>query len=825
MLVSSINSLRQNSISSSAKKEKRMPWSSNSIQDNFSKSEISSPQIYFENGQKIIKGISFGGFKLPKIEPKEFLAVEKPAIQMRVTGVIPNQDNMKPELMQYHNFFSINKLSDGPWKDEEPMLFQLDSNKRGPVIKLFTKEGEEVGRVPDEITPKIYKLLKENPNDFNFQLSNLVAGKSPGAPTIGMRVNFLFTGTKNKIHDLAQTAFDEILNDPKISKKAFFYQPKKSPDEVLEQLYQNVLKEHGPVKGKEIVDGMKKSLETIIKEIEKPENKKILVTGHVKVDGDDFGSGNGFTEILKMLFPEKQIDFALADEIPGLFRDSLPGAKEVKHPYSQEHVNELENKLAKAIKESAPEEKIKSLQESLKMAKDPNLLLNPKERYDAVILFDTPSPARFTSAFKKWFEEAKTMMYIDHHPLELEKWDQAKNETGVDMKKIINNNLAWVADQVAAASQMAVILASKLKHEINPLNPANYIKTVNSKTVNHGLDNAIKSFVTGIWTDTSGFSRTANLLTKDVKDKNGNIVPVQNRPNYYPEGMAKWLFSLTNGRVDKKWFHDNVNFVLAYREKMIDNLLKHRYSNPDIGFGYTKASYNETIDILEHAQVEGDGATNFSDVVNEMKLSEVMGQLRESSKKGAGNSITEKINETPGLFDEDKIAVFISESEKAGERNTEGKISENNALRFSFRSADGTDYAEFLAGLFSGGGHGPAAGGHLIGKTITLNSTFKVHINGQPAKNIEEIYNTLQKNFEIKHDPNLSAEEAKKISTKIEVLEDENGQKPEEIMEDVVKEIRTQKKVETDNIFKELEAKILKSSHHQKVKKNKKKIR
>lgn len=785
MLVNSVNVLSQNQALVPVKNNKKYGWCDNSIQDSFVKSTNNvAEQISAISGKNYIKVISFGNLDtiLTDVAAKAKEAV--PAIQMRVSGVRNLQDNMLPEKIIYHNTFSINKLADSKWKDGDPLAFFIGRNAEGEQIYLLSPEFGTIGRVPDKIASKIVSLIKKDRNNYKFELSNVVAGNSPAVPTIGLRVNLKYTG-KNPVE--AQEAFNSVLNDSEAARKAFFYQEPKNSEEVLEQLFNNIRTQYKD-KGDEIVAQMQKTILTIVKSIEK--NDSILLVGHCKPDGDCLGSIKGLENFIKMLYPDKILDCAVADEIPALFKQ-FPVFENVKHPYSQEHVSVLEEKLAEAINSNSDKATIKYIQESLKLAKDPNLLLDANKKYDAVILMDIPSPARFTSAFKQWIRDAKDVIYVDHHPLELQKWESAKESTGVDMQKIIKNNLAWVADQVAAAAQQSVVIASKLLPDKNPLNSNNIIRTLNLPVANTNLDEAVKAWSVGLWTDTSSFSRGANLAASDIKDVHGELIPVEKQPNYFPEGLSKWLFSLTNHRVDKKWLRDNLKLIMGYRDKMLEYQISHRYFNPSIGFGYTTSSFDEIKDVLEHAILE-DSSINRSTVVDQMKLSEVMNDLR-ISRKEHGQPLNAKlraIKDPESIYDYDRIAVFISESERKGELNTEGVISQNNALRFSFRSYDGTEYAAILASLFNGGGHPSAAGGHLVGEDITLSSKFKVKIDGQIEKNPKEIYNALKENYLIKKSDNLSIEDIEEYCSKIELVEDEEGKTPAQIIESMVSQIR-----------------------------------
>ena len=175
---------------------------------------------------------------------------------------------------------------------------------------------------------------------------------------------------------------------------------------------------------------------------------------------------------IESVYPDRKIDCAVDDEVTGLFRHKLPGIdKTVKHPYSEEKVNLLKQNIEKAQQEGKSEAAINGLMASYEKAVDPDLLLDKNEKYDLVVLMDIPTPTRFSAGFKDYIEGAKKSIYIDHHPFKEEEWQKAKDLTGVDMKKMFDSGLAWVAERVPAACEQAAVLASKLGGKDNPFNP------------------------------------------------------------------------------------------------------------------------------------------------------------------------------------------------------------------------------------------------------------------------------------------------------------------------------------------------------------------
>ncbi len=759
-------------------------------QDVFNKSENANTAFQIETGKNYTRIISFTGLQTP-------LARIKPAIQMRVTGVTNFQDNMDPEKIINHTLFSINRLADSFWKDGDSLIHEIinGQSKSKGKIKLISPVYGEIGRVPDEITPFIFDLMKNGDKNFRFELSNVVAGNTKGAPTIGLRVNLLYHGKDQQMIKKVQEAFDEVLNNPEAAKKAFFYQPIMNPKEVLTE----ILKFEKKTNGSKAAEKMKETINNIVSHIENPENKKILLVGHCKPDGDTLGCIMGLKNSINMVLPDKIVDCAVDDQVTGLFRHKLPGIDDtIKHPYSESKIKLLEEELKNAQKNSMGKSVIESLEYSLSQAKNENLLLRTDEKYDMVILMDVPAPARFSSGFKKYIQEAKEVVYIDHHPFRKEEWDQAIDLTGLNMGKILKDNLAWIAERVPAATQQAVIIASRIKKEINPLNPDNLIKTINNG-VNEKLNAAVASFTAGMSTDTGGFSRTANLISTDIIDNNGARVSVQSRPNFWPEGLSKWLFKLTNDKINKKWMREELTYdvnddmikELKYsaRDKMVEYSEKNKHEYEDIGLGIVKASFDEMQEILSLAHVH-EPETNLLDVQNSFKFSEVMSEFRDTKNQTKRSTIDKIQKEESGLFDKDKIAVFICQSEKAGTLNTEGKKSIQDALRFSFRSQEGTDHAEILANLFNGGGHGAASGGHIKGNNVTLDSKFTIKINGEKVTDFSKIYDELIKNHTTKHNEKISSEERNLLTAKIELVQDENGITSQDIIENVVKQIR-----------------------------------
>jgi len=790
------------------------PGVSNNNQDRFgnstavSTSLISSHAVANFMNLNSLKAINFMGYKTPQIETQ-------PVLEMRVTGVTNFQDNLASseddkkkmeDMDQSYNQMSINKLDRSDWKDGDELSFEIEGESKKKIMEsddddkpkikkskgkkkivLYSKQFGEIGRVPDEIAPRIMPLLSAEPENFKFELSNLIAGKTKGASTIGLRVNLIYTGSSPNLQDKARNAFNDVLNDPNAAKKVLIYQSMTTPSENLDIILAQEEKENGIESARK----MEKTVHSIAKEIDNPKNHNILIVGHCKPDGDTIGSILGLKHAIDLVHPGRNVDCSIDDELTGLFRHKLPGIDEsIRKPYSEDKIDLLRRELKAKKATYTDYSEIKDLEDALAAAKDKKNHLSVDKKYDLVILMDIPTPSRFSSGYKDYIENANKVIYIDHHPFREDEWDKAMDKTGIDMSKISKNNLAWIAERVPAATQMATIIASKLAPGSNPMDSRVGTQSLSPKE-KMLINGMAASFVTGMSTDTGGFTRTANLIPSDIEDENGKKHPVQSRPNFYPEGMSKWLFDLTDGAIDKKWLRDEITYDIVGkgREQMIEDLIKNQQSFKEVGLGCIKASYDDLQDILKTEKtIDNQPETKFLDVANAMKYSEIMSELENSLEEKRGGELL--LEEEVGPFDKDKIAVFVSESEREGEINTEGKKSTADALRFSFRSKEGTIHSELIATLFNGGGHGNAAGGHLRGHNVDLNTTFSVEIDGEKVTDSRKIYSAVKDNYDILNDRELSTEEKKELRKKVELVKDSEGQLPTEIIQDFVGQIR-----------------------------------
>lgn len=732
---------------------------------------------------------------------------DAPAIQFRVRGVSKHQLGTEGASATAEDD-SVVQLANSNWKEGDRLNAKEVKGRNGKTIALVHPKFGEIGQVPKEMAEVLMPVMKGKNSDYRFELSNVIAGTSKGAPTIGLRATLKYVGDNKSDAKKATDAFNSLLNsdDPKISKAVMVYQPEKSPEQVLERIFDVEGKENGLGRVKEI----KEAITNISNEINNPANKRILILGHCKPDGDTLGSVLAMKTAIQAAYPDREIDCAVDDKIPGLFRDKMPGIEDVKRPYNPEKIATLEKNLEvlKSIKTPTSKEQQKVLERDLAELKNPNNLFDanplqgkPKKKYDLVMTMDVPTPTRFSGAFKDYIENSKKQIYIDHHPHRITEWQNAKNETGLDMNKIHKNGLALVCDAVPAATQLVTIVADK----------AGLLGKMFEKG-GEAAKNFVASVITGTSTDTGSFTRTANLLPHH------SALPVQQRPNFFPEGMSTWLtnkLSETDSSVNKKWLRENIAYdvpdkalssnsvdgKLSPRDKMLTYALEGRKMSPELGLGIIEVDYDQMYDVF-NASLKQDPDITLLDVQNGFKYSEALGALKsdpsETSQKLApgqkANTLTERATETyTGPYDADRIAILVIQDKKENFITENSDVAKQNGLRLSFRSSAMSNHAELLANLFGGGGHGGASGGRVDLPGVTINTPLVIKVNGKVVDDTASVYADLTKNYEIMKDNSIPAEKRAGMCKKIEIALAEDGQKgrtTSEIITDVVKEIR-----------------------------------
>lgn len=780
---------------------------SKAIEDSvsFSKTE-QKPAITMERMGSALH-VSFGG----QMKNPMPLETRTDAIQMKVRGVAAHQKGTEGAGPRARDN-NVVKLADSQWKDGQKLDFRFTMDKRGnerlelgvPELGGVKKGG--IGRVPDELVPDLKNLMKGHEKEFRFELSNVISGKSKGAPTIGLRVNLLYTGHNEKMREKTKEVFTGFMDskDTSVSKQVMLYQEPTSPEQVLGKIFDIESQVNGP----KAVEEIKGAITAISKEINDPKNQKILIVGHCKPDGDTLGSVIGMKTAIQGAFPDREIDCAVDDKIPGLFRDKMPGIEDVKRPYNPERIAMVEQSIAKmeAGEQSAAtkaqvqilKNELADLQDSSRLFDDGPLKGEDRKKYDLVILLDIPTPKRFSGGFKDYIENSDKQIYIDHHPHKINEWIDAKDVTGVDMEKIHKNNLAFVSDMVPAATQLVTIVADKAG--------------ILGNTMKNSFEEArkfVSSVITGTSTDTGSFTRTANLLPEHME------MSVKDRPNFAPEGMSKWLINEVNAnqteKVDKKWLRDNIVFdvpdkapikeggkgELSPRDKMLQMAVNGKHVYPELGVGVVSVSYDDMCEIWEDS-LKHDPEFTLLDVQNGFKYSEVMGALKADPSKvnAQGNpkdsELQRKAKEMySSPYDADKIAIMAIQDRKAGFVTENSEVAEMNGIRLSFRSADCSDHAELLSSIFDGGGHGGASGGRIDLPGVTIDSKLAVTIDGKVEYNIGKVMSMARHNLDVLHDVNLTPEQKREQMHEVKVTIDENqGKTFHELIADMVKDIR-----------------------------------
>ena len=731
-----------------------------------------------------------------------FVDPNAPSIQFKVRGVSWHQKEFGSKSEDYFDR-NVERLANSDWYDGQKLNWEVTENKQHErkIILKDPKYGE-IGRVPDDVAPSFLKLFNKSKNpsrDFTFQLSNVIAGTTKGAATIGLRANLLYTGDDPKIKAETEKVFNDLLNSKNkdITDVIMLYQPVTTPKQVLQKIFSNVEETQGEDAAFKVLD----IIDAVSEELNNPKNKNILLLGHTAPDGDTIGCVLGLQAAIKANYPSKNVVCSIDDKIPGIYRDKLPGIHNITQPSDPDLLENLRQELTKW--EAKPKsfvsrnqirtikKELDALEKSAKMLGNSGKKEEVPTQYDLVVLMDVPSPSKFTGSYKKEIESAGKVIYIDHHRPRFEEWDAHSVRTGIDMQKVRKDNLALVLPELPATTELVTVLTD---------NAGLLDETIKNRDWSKQF---VAGIVSGTSSDTGGFSRTANYKPTDM------FKPVQERPNYYPEGLAKWLIDQISNVVDKKWLRENIVYDLpdkkisgvsqTAREKMIDYCLQYQSIYPKNGFGVISMSYDEMYDVWELARLT-DRKVTFGDVQNAAKYSEVMSALREAPSRKTENS---EIEPYKSPYQDDKISLLLLQDKKEGRPDATGEIATENSIRMSFRSQDGTVYAEQLATLFGGGGHGSAAGGRITLKGVELTSPIAIKIDGEVEYDPAKIYKAMTENYAVKNDTEL--EEADVVSKlhKFETVIDENGKSINDLVNSIVEEIRdNEKQAKLSNVKK-----------------------
>lgn len=714
-----------------------------------------------------------------------FVDPNAPSIQFKVRGVSSHQKDFG-SLEDDYKDRNVEKLANSNWHDGQKLLWEIDRLPDGTArIILSDLKAGEIGYVPDKIAPYLIKLLNKNKKDFTFQLSNVIAGTTKGASTIGLRANLIYTGEDEKLKKRTEEVFNKLLNSSNkdISTSIMLYQPTTTPKQILQKIFSNVEETKGEEAAFKVLD----IVDSISDELTSPKNKNILLLGHTSPDGDTIGCVLGLHAAIKANYPTKNVVCSIDDEISGIYRDKLPGIHNIIKPTDEAVLENLRKELANLQTQPQSfvtkkrihtiERELKSLESSAAILKGcPSIDSGIPQKYDLVVLMDVPSPTKFTSSYKNEIENAGKVIYIDHHRERFKEWEEQRAKTGIDIKKVKSDNLALVLPELPAATEIVTVIADNSGLLEKTMKNLNYAKQF------------VAAIVSGTSSDTGGFARTANYKPTDM------LKPVQKRPNYFPEGLSKWLIEKLDNVVDKKWLRENIVYDLpdkkltgmsqTSREKMLDYSFRSQTIYKMNGFGTIALSYDQMYEIWEQAKLS-DKKVTFGDVQNAVKYSEVMSGLREAPDVKTKNADIEPYTSP---YQDDKISLLMIQDKKAGQIDATGKIADENSIRMSFRSQEGTIYAEQLASLFGGGGHGSAAGARITLKDIELNSPLAIKIDGETEYDPAKIYKAMQENYEIRN--NSEYEDEVEKMHEFETVIDEKGLPISDLVNSIVSEMR-----------------------------------
>ena len=696
--------------------------------------------------------VSFTGeFKNPIVK-------EVPAVNFKVSGVMKHQKGSAGGRDAIDD--SVVQLAKSNWKEGKQFDYSIhieENEKNGKIYKnkvidIQDKDFGTIGSVPVTLTTKFAKLIESNPNEkdnFKFELTNVNGGVNSAFPTVGVEVAFKYTGKDEAVSKQTKDLFTSLIDSDKktIASSVSMYEEPTSPKEVLERMFDV----EGQKKGLGRVRELKTAIDTISKEINNPENKNILVIGHVKPDGDTVGCVLGMQAAIKGAYPDRTVDMAIDDEIPNNFA-KLPGVNNIKRPYNGFAVYQLEKnvELLERSDSDSAKEQIKKLKKEEARLKDPERTFDAgaidgkAKKYDLVIMLDTPTPGRTSKNFKKYFETAGKTIFIDHHPHRENEWAKESKKLGLDLDKVKENNLFCVADTVPAATQIVTAIAEKAG--------------LLGKMFKNSLESA-KQFVAGITagtlTDTCRFEKVASHDSKDYAK------PVTQRPTYKPEGMTKWLYNelekVGGGDIDKQWMRLNLDYELPNkrvkkddgtfeagpRDMVLEKSVKGRIMDSELGVGMITVSYEDMQEVYEVAKKQ-DKKVQMNDVYSAFKSSQALtslklpGSVKEGAETMSAKGQAYSTYKSP--YDYDRLAVLITQNQKQGELNSNSQIADKNTYSFSFRSSGQSNLAQVAATLFGGGGHSQAAGGGISMKDLTLETPLKVMINGKEEKDFSKVF-------------------------------------------------------------------------------------
>lgn len=310
-----------------------------------------------------------------------------------------DENTYKPEarrLLECHNELVSRAFEDGI-RGIEAELKEIDEG-----LGLYVHPIGVVGSIPERYEDIIRESIDDPKSKFTINYISQATDK-PEKP-IYIHFDAILPNHDQEVDTAAKEvdiAARELVSDDKTKEFAVFYQPEKSPEDVLNLM--------APAE----------TVQNIVEEINKAKN--ILVVGHKAPDGDAIGCTLGLHAALKTI--GKNVDACIDDGIPGLFRHNLPG-----------------------------------IDTDLKTAAQ----LDHSKHYDLVIMMDTPTPSRVGNIDDFIKQDGTKLVMIDHHPLRQDEWDDEMKRTGISLDKVRNDGLLWVKEDVPAAAEMVAGLIEKI---------------------------------------------------------------------------------------------------------------------------------------------------------------------------------------------------------------------------------------------------------------------------------------------------------------------------------------------------------------------------
>lgn len=498
---------------------------------------------------------------------------------------------------------NVRRLERSDWKDGDKLILQRRKYVNQHLIDIIHPELGKLGGLPNQIAMYLLPLIEKG-HKFTAELSDLDDGRSK-TDNIKIRVNIKYEISEGKtLKDIppnVASIIKFIQNDKRTRPLIRPYQPVLDPKEILNLLTPQ------PV------------VDTIISEINKANS--ILLIGHTSPDGDAIGSVLGLRAALNAI--DKDVQCSIDDDVDGYYRHKLPG---------------IDDNLVTPDK------------------------LNPKKKYDLVIIMDTAIPNRVGKGNYPFIKNAKQVIFIDHHPLYKKQWDIHKEASGIDVTKIEKNNLLWTMEDMPATCEMLGGLIFKLL-------PQEVLEKLSTKK----RQELAMPLVAGIATDTEFYKKGSALGAES-----------------YAKGLMKWA------DFGKKWVRDNIYYHLPKdaRNKLYQYATKGTTIDKESNFASIQIPYEEFTDVYDSAK-KADPDVIKLDIVNAFKYSDIFNSIRNDKRKNTG----------------ERVAAIIMER---GLKENEGET----FISVNLRSPIKTDLARKVATEIGGGGHATMAAAQIYGNRL-----------------------------------------------------------------------------------------------------------